>query len=75
MFYEKVARYCDKKQISIMEFEKKCNIGNGTVGRWKDDNSKPSLQTLMKIESATGISLEKWTSVPIEYFLSDDESA
>ena len=47
MFYEKVVRYCEKEQISIMEFEKKCNIGNGTVGRWKDDGSKPSLHTLL----------------------------
>lgn len=39
MFYEKVVSYCEEKQISIMEFERKCNIGNGTVGRWKKDNS------------------------------------
>lgn len=71
MFYEKVVCYCNKEQISVMEFEKRCNIGNGTVGRWKDDSSKPSLQTLMKIESATGIPLERWASNSIEYFLSD----
>lgn len=71
MFYEKVVRYCEKEQISIMEFEKKCNIGNGTVGRWKDDGSKPSLHTLLKIESATGIPLECWTSSRIDGVLSD----
>lgn len=62
MFYEKVVSYCAKNQISIREFERKCNIGNGTVGRWKNDNSKPTIQTLSKIAVATGISLEHWVS-------------
>ena len=43
MFYERVAKYCKDKGISIREFEKKCGIGNGTVGRWKNDNSKPTV--------------------------------
>lgn len=62
MFYEKVVSYCEEKQISIMEFERKCNIGNGTVGRWKKDNSKPTIQTLSKIAIATGIPLERWVA-------------
>lgn len=62
MFYEKVASYCQENQISIMEFERKCDIGNGTVGRWKNDNSKPTVQTLSKIATATGIPLERWVS-------------
>ncbi len=45
-----------------MEFEKKCGIGNGTVGRWKNDNSKPTVQTLLKIVKATGVPIERWTS-------------
>ena len=47
MFYEKVVRFCEKEQISIMEFEKKCNIGNGTIGKW-EKGGKPSLDTLEK---------------------------
>lgn len=43
-----------------MAFEKKCNIGNGTVGKWKDDNSLPALTTIQKIADATGIPIEKW---------------
>ena len=62
MIYEKVASYCKENQISIMEFERKCDIGNGTVGRWKNDNSKPTVQTLSKIATATGIPLERWVS-------------
>lgn len=62
MFYERVTEYCKDKGISIMEFEKKCGIGNGTVGRWKNDNSKPTVQTLIKIVKTTGVPIERWTS-------------
>ena len=63
MFYERVAKYCKDKGISIREFEKKCGIGNGTVGRWKNDNSKPTVQTLIKIAKATGVPIERWASI------------
>ena len=43
------------------------------MGRWKDDGSKPSLHTLLKIESATGIPLECWASSRIDGFLSDQK--
>lgn len=61
MFYKKVSDYCRNNNISIAEFEKKCGIGNGTVGRWKNDNSKPTIHTLLKIAHTTGIPIEKWT--------------
>lgn len=60
MFYQKVVEYCSQNKISIYDFEKKCGIGNGTVGRWKDDNSKPAITTLEKIADATKIPIEKW---------------
>ena len=60
MFYEKVVDYCKKNNLSISAFENKCDIGNGTIGRWKNDDSKPSLSTLEKIESFTGIPVKDW---------------
>lgn len=60
MFYEKVVDYCKKKSISISSFEQLCEIGNGTVGRWKDNKSLPSMTTLKKIEKATKIPIKKW---------------
>ena len=33
MFYDRVSKYCDKEGITISEFEKRCKIGNGTVGK------------------------------------------
>ena len=59
MIYNKIMDYCNKNSLSVSAFEKKCGIANGTVGKWKDGGN-PSLETLQKIVSATGISIEEW---------------
>lgn len=59
MIYKKIIEYCKKNNISISAFEKKCDIGNGTIGRWKD-GSEPSLESLRKIAVATNIPVEEW---------------
>lgn len=60
MIFQKVKNYCREKDLSISAFEKMCNIGNGTVAWWENDESKPSLATLEKIERATGIPASTW---------------
>lgn len=65
MNYSKIIEYCTKNKISISAFEKKCGIGNGTVGRWNpeiDEYSKPSLDSLQKIVNATGIPMAELIS-------------
>ena len=58
MVYEKVLFYCAQKGISVAAFERMCNLGNGTVSKWKV--REPSFSSLMRIVSATGISLKEW---------------
>lgn len=60
MIYNKIMKYCNENGLSVSAFEKKCGIANGTVGKWKDGGN-PSLETLQKIVSATGIPIEEWT--------------
>lgn len=63
MFYQNVSNYCNKNKISIMAFEEKCGLANGTIGKCNPDRdkpSKPSLDTLEKIEKATKIPIGKW---------------
>lgn len=60
MFYQNVVAYCEENNLSIRAFEKKCGLGNGVVGRWKDNNSLPALATVQKIAEATKIPVEKW---------------
>ena len=61
MIYKKIMKYCEENHLSIAAFEKKCNIGNGTIGRW-EKGSKPSLDTLKKIEKETGITVSELVS-------------
>ena len=60
MIYQNVLSYCEKNKISVCAFEKMCGIGNGTVGRWKDNDSSPALKTVQKIAVATKIPAKKW---------------
>lgn len=60
MYYEKVIAYCKKNNMAVSTFEEKCGIGNGTIGRWKNGASKPSLSTLEKINKALKIPEDYW---------------
>ena len=60
MIYSKIMYYCNQNSLSVSAFEKKCGLANGTVGKWKDGGN-PSLETLQKIVSSTGIPIEEWT--------------
>lgn len=60
MVYENVMKYCKKNGLSVLAFEKKCGLANATVAGWNKGNYDPSLSTLQKIVSATGIPIEKW---------------
>lgn len=65
MNYEKVMEYCRENKISISAFEKLCGIGNGTVGRWnpeRENYSKPSIDTLLKMSKVTGIPMQEFIS-------------
>lgn len=56
--YQRVTKYCEDNNLSISAFEKKCGIGNGVIRKW-NEGSKPSLDTLQKIEKVTGISVSE----------------
>lgn len=60
MFFEKVDKYCKENNLSISAFEKKCDLPNGLVGKWKLNSYTPCVATLKKISNATGIPIEKW---------------
>lgn len=62
MIYKKIIDYCRRNNLSVSAFEKKCGLSNGTVNGWKNGGN-PSLETLQKIVSATGIPIEEWAKV------------
>ena len=59
MIYNRIINYCNQNSLSVSAFEKKCGLANGTVGKWRYGGN-PSLETLQKIVSATGIPIEEW---------------
>lgn len=60
VIYEKISNYCKEHKISISRLEVMCGIGNGVIGRWKNDSSRPNIETLSKISRITGISEGMW---------------
>ena len=59
--YNKVKKLCDSEGISIAELEKTLEIGNGTIGKWKNTNITPSLTSIQKIA--------RYFNVPITDFI------
>lgn len=55
MYYKKVEAYCKKNNIAISVFEKRCGLGNGTIGGWIDSN--PRVDSLEKVAAEMGITL------------------
>lgn len=55
MIYEYITSYCDKKKITVAELERKCNLGRGSIGKWR--KSTPSLDNLKKVSDYTKISM------------------
>ena len=46
--YDKVKNECEKHNMTIMELEKRAEIANGVVGKWRE--SKPNIDTLLKVQ-------------------------
>lgn len=59
MIYENVKRLCTERNITIMELEKACCIANGTVGKWSLRNSSPRVETLLRVASYFGVSVDE----------------
>lgn len=61
MLFQKVIDYCKNNDLSISAFEKKCNLSNGTVSKWKSmSDEQIRLNTLKRIAVGTGIPVEQW---------------
>ena len=60
MTYQKVIKYCEENNLSIMAFEKLCGLSNGTVSKWENGKDGPKIKTLKLIEEATRIPIKEW---------------
>lgn len=57
MIYDSIVKRCKAKGISIMQLEKSCGLGNGTVAGWKSGN--PRVDLLIRVADFFGITLDE----------------
>lgn len=57
MIYDNIEKLCAKKNISIRRVEEAAGLGNGTIGKWKNDNCQPSFTSLQKVAEALEVSV------------------
>lgn len=55
MIYENISRLCEKKGITIREFEQRAGLKNGAVGKWK--KSSPTVKSLQKAADFFGVTI------------------
>ena len=53
MFYEKIAKLCKERNISIARLEREAGIGNGCIGKWT--TRIPNFASLEKVAKALDI--------------------
>lgn len=59
MIYDNIKAVADKKGMSIAEIEKRAQIGNGIIGKWKE--SSPNLDSLVKVARVLNVSINTLT--------------
>lgn len=57
---QRIDEYCAREGISIKEFERRCNIGNAVVHKWRVGLNQPRLETISRICEATGTEMGAW---------------
>jgi hypothetical protein len=60
LIYDKVIKYCNDNNLTVMAFEQKCGLSNGLVEKWNAHGFVPKIETVKKISVATGIPIQNW---------------
>lgn len=55
MIFEKIQSVAMEKRLSIAEVERRANIGNGTISKWK--TSSPSVDNLNKVAKVLDVDI------------------
>jgi transcriptional regulator with XRE-family HTH domain len=57
--YNNVVQLANDKGMNIAQLEKKAGIANGTIGKWKNENNKPLVDTVVKVARALGVTVNR----------------
>lgn len=63
MLYDIVKKICLEKGISVGQVEKQCNLSNGSISKWNEN--EPGIRKVQKVA--------KYLGVPIEELLEPEE--
>ena len=63
MLYDNVKRVCSEKGVSVGYVEKQCELSNGSISKWNEN--EPGIRKVQKVADFLG--------VPIEKLLEDEE--
>ena len=55
--YKNVSELAKQKNLSIMEIEKKANLSNGTVGKWRE--SIPKISSVEAVARVLKVSVDR----------------
>ena len=57
MLYERIKALCDEQGISIMECEKRAELGNGAIGAWR--TASPRISSVQAVARALGVGVSE----------------
>ncbi len=57
MLYDEIKKLCTEQGITIAALEKECSIGNGVIGRWRQNN--PSVKHLCAVAAALNVPIDE----------------
>lgn len=47
MVFTNISKRCEERGVSVYQLEKNCDLGNGTIGKWRDVS--PTVNKLKKV--------------------------
>ena len=57
MLYDNVKRVCSENGISVGYVEKQCELSNGSISKWNEN--EPGIRKVQKVAEYLGVPIEK----------------
>ena len=57
MVFQNVVKRCEAQGISTYQLEKECDLGNGTIGKWREVS--PTVNKLKRVADYLGCTVDE----------------
>jgi len=58
MIYENIIKLASEKNLTIQKIEKSCQLGQGTISKWKESNN-PKIDSLKRVADFLEVTVEQ----------------